>query len=139
MVSGASNHAGERTDNHVSMLFPAFCTALMLLVTLPVSAEETGIRGVALWGPVEPGPASPGTSDEAPLCATFFVFAAVRRMAKFKSDNQGKFEVRLPAGDYSIVPDKSTPMPAPQDQGKAVTVPVDGFAEVTLRFDTGMR
>ncbi len=58
---------------------------------------------------------------------------------EFKSDKKGNFEVRLPAGDYSIVPDRSTPIFAPQRQAKSVTVPADGFVEVTLRFDTGMR
>jgi len=37
------------------------------------------------------------------------------------------------------VPDKSTTIPGPQSQRKSVTVPADGFVEVTLRFDTGMR
>ena len=62
-----------------------------------------------------------------------------RQVAQFKSDKRGNFEVLLPAGNYTIVPDKSTPIPAPQSQTKTVTVPEDGFAVVTLRFDTGMR
>ncbi len=67
------------------------------------------------------------------------MFAAAHQVARFESDEKGKFEVRLPAGVYTIVPDKSTPIPAPQSQAKSVTVPQDGFVEVTLRFDTGMR
>lgn len=106
---------------------------------MPIRAAETGVRGTVLWGPVKPGPARVGQSDEAPFHATFIVFAAERQVARFKSDKSGKFELLLPAGDYTIVPDKSTPIPAPQSQTKSVTVPADGFAEVTLRFDTGMR
>lgn len=106
---------------------------------MPANAAKTGIRGTVLWGPVRPGPARVGQSDEAPFFATFIAFAAERQVAKFKSDKKGHFEALLPAGDYTIVPDNSTPIPAPQGQKKSVTVPVDGFAEVTLRFDTGMR
>ena len=60
-------------------------------------------------------------------------------MARFKSDDKGYFEVPLPAGVYTIVPDKSTPIPFPGQQKKTVTVPEDGFTVVTLRFDTGMK
>jgi hypothetical protein len=86
-----------------------------------------------------PWVARPEQGDEAPLQATFLVHSAGRKVAQFKSDAKGNFDVLLPAGDYVIVPDKSTPMPAPQNQKKSVTVPADGFAVVTLRFDTGMR
>ena len=106
---------------------------------MPVSAAETGVTGTVLWGPVKPGPETVGQSDEVPFRATFVVFAGERQVARFKSDKMGEFDVLLPAGDYSIVPDKLTPIPAPQSQIKLVSVPVDGFAEVTLRFDTGMR
>ena len=105
----------------------------------PMNAPDTGIRGITLWGPVKPGPSRLGQSDEAPLQATFLVHSAGRKVAHFKSDAKGKFEISLPAGDYVIVPDKSTPMPGPQHQQKSVTVPVDGYAIVTLIFDTGMR
>jgi len=139
MISGTLQRPGESTYNYVSILYVFFCMAFVLMFAIPVSAAETGIRGVALWGPVRPGPTRLGQSDEAPLRATFVVFAAEREVAQFKSDKMGKFEVLLPAGDYTIAPIKGTPMPSPQDQAKAVTVPAGGFIEVTLRFDTGMR
>jgi hypothetical protein len=105
----------------------------------PVSPPESGIRGTALRGPVTPGPSRLGQGGEAPLQATFLVRRAGREVTQFKSDANGDFEVLLPAGVYVIVPDRSTPMPAPQNQKKSVTVPADDFAVVTLRFDTGMR
>ena len=90
-------------------------------------------------GAVKPGPTRVGQSDEAPFRATFIVLVAERQVARFESDKKGEFEVLLPAGDYTIVPDRSAPVPTPQSQTKTVTVPKDGFAVVTLRFDTGMR
>ena len=107
-------------------------------IAMPVIAVETGIRGTALWGGVRPGPERLGQSDEAPLSATFLVLDAELEVAKFKSDRKGNFEVLLPPGDYTIVPDKSTPIIGLWCKKKKVTVPVDGFIEVTLRFDTGM-
>ena len=129
----------SQTHNPLPFLLAVICITCGLLATMPVNAAETGLRGTVLWGPVEPGPARVGQSDEAPFSATFIVFAAELKVAQFKSGKKGNFEVRLPAGDYTIIPDKSTPIPAPQSQKKTVTVPADGFAEVTLRFDTGMR
>jgi len=130
---------GYKACNPIPFLLAAICLVGCLNADVPVNAAETGIRGTALWGPVKPGPSRLGQSDEAPLRATFLVHSAGRKVAQYKSDAKGNFEVLLPAGDYVIVPDKSTPMPAPQNQKKSVTVPADGFAVVTLRFDTGMR
>ena len=128
-----------RSHKPLSFLLAAFCLASGLFAVMPISAAETGVRGTVLWGPVKPGPATVGQRDEVPFRATFVVFAGERQVARFKSDKMGKFELSLAVGDYSIVPDKATPIPAPQSQIKLVSVPVDGFAEVTLRFDTGMR
>ena len=52
---------------------------------------------------------------------------------------QGNFTVLLPPDEYTIVPDASAPILFPEQQTKVVTVPEDGFADVTLRFDTGIR
>ena len=130
---------GYKACNPIPFLLAAICLAGCLNADVPANAAETGIRGTALWGPVKPGPSRLGQSDEAPLSATFIVLVDERQVAQFKSDKKGNFEVLLPAGDCTIVPDKSTPIPAPQSQTKSVTVPEDGFAVVTLRFDTGMR
>jgi len=125
--------------NHVPLLLAGLFLLGGLLTAMPVNAEDTGIRGSVLWGPVEPGPAQAGRSDEAPLRASFIVLGSGRKVARFESDDEGNFEVLLAPGEYTIVPDKSTPIPFPERQQQAVIVPDEGFAVVTLRFDTGMR
>jgi hypothetical protein len=130
---------GGRIYGHAPLLLAAICLFGGLQATLPVNAAETGIRGTVMWGPVHGGPVRVGQSEEAPLSASFLVFGSETKVASFESDDKGHFEITLPAGEYTIVPDKSTPMPFPRQQKKTVTVPEDGFAEVTLRFDTGMR
>ena len=105
-----------------------------------VGADATGIKGQVLMGPIVPGPEVPGQINEAPLSALFNVFdSSDNVVARFESDNNGNFIVLLAPGDYTIVPGASTPIPNPEQQLKLATVPENGFAEVILSFDTGIR
>ena len=122
-----------------SALLMVVCVLLSGCASAPAHASETGIRGKVLWGPVLPGPTRPGQSDEAPLSASFTVYGADQAVARFRSDDEGNFEVSLPVGDYTIVPNKDTPIPYPGKQKTKVTVPDDGYALVTIRLDTGMK
>jgi hypothetical protein len=60
-------------------------------------------------------------------------------VARFASDEDGIFEVVLFPGEYTVVADPSAPILFPEQQTKAVSVPEDGFADVVLEFDTGIR
>ena len=135
----ALRRPGGRICSLVPLLLAALCMVGGLHAATPEKAVETGIRGTILWGPVVPGPTREGQSNEAPLSASFLVLGSGQKVASFQSDDKGQFEVVLPAGEYTIVPAKSTPILFPGRQKKTVTVPKDGFAVVTLRFDTGMR
>jgi len=105
-----------------------------------VGADATGVTGQVLMGPIVPGPEVPGQINEAPFSALFNVFdSANNAVARFESDDNGNFIVQLAPGDYTIVPDASTPIPYPEQQTKTVTVPETGFADVVLMFDTGIR
>ena len=129
----------RRIFKRLPLLLTAICLVGCLQATTPAYAVETGIRGTVLWGPVKPGPTKYGQNDEAPLRASFTVFDADNKVTEFESDRIGRFEVSLPPGNYTIVPDKSTPVPFPESQKTQVTVPADGFAVVTIRLDTGMK
>ncbi len=108
--------------------------------TPPATEIETGIKGQVMMGPIAPGPTVAGAADEAPFRAVFLVLDAESKLVtRFKSDESGNFKVLLVPGNYTIVPDKLAPFPYPARQSKTVKVPEDGFADVTLRFDTGMR
>lgn len=105
-----------------------------------VGADATGIKGQVLMGPIVPGPEVPGQINEAPFSALFNVLdSANNSVARFESDDNGNFTVLLVPGDYTIVPDASTPIPNPEQQLQLATVPENGFADVILRFDTGIR
>lgn len=105
-----------------------------------VGYEDTGIRGQVLRGPVNPGPQAEGDPSEAPFSASFHVLNRRDiRVGRFRSDENGLFAIKLPSGDYTIVPDESAPLLSPQQQRKRVSVPPGSFATVVLRFDTGLR
>lgn len=138
-ASKSRTHTGHGVLAPLLSLLAATLTAGCLHVSEPMSAGETGIRGTVLRGPVHGGPMIAGQAHEAPFRASFSVTESRQTVALFESNEDGVFEVALPPGEYTIVPDTSAPILFPQRQQKTVTVPEDGFATVTLRFDTGLR
>ena len=133
-----SGRFGRRLYQRMAAL-TTLCLVAGCFAAVPVQAEETGLKGTVLWGPVKPGPSKVGQEEEAPLRATFAVYAGEEKIAEFESDRFGAFEVSLPPGEYTIVPHEKTPVPYATNQTTQVTVPDDGFADVTIRLDTGMR
>ncbi len=134
----AAGRTGRRFHPQILLLITGVIAVGCMHAAGPAHAAETGIRGTVVISPVIPGPERLGQSNEAPLSATFTVYEADRKVANFKSDDKGLFEVSLPAGTYTIVPSKGTPVPTPERQKTEVTVPDDGFATVTIRIDSGM-
>jgi len=133
-------HSGRRISSYVLFLLATILSGGCLHADTPVSAVETGIKGTVVMAPARPGPAYEGQSDEAPVRASFQVLDVDNNsVAQFKSDENGFFTVLLPPGEYTIVPDASAPILRARHQRKTVTVPEDGFADVMLKFDTGMR
>lgn len=138
-ATSVSGYTGRRLRQCTPALLFAITTISWLHIALPAFAAETGIRGTVLCGPLSPGPARPGQAEEGPLSAAFAVYDAAEKVAQFRSDEKGRFEVSLPAGAYTIIPDEKTPVPNARGQKTKVSVPADGFAVVTIRLDTGMR
>jgi len=103
-------------------------------------ADTSGIEGQVLRTNVKPGPVRQGEPTEVPFSATFRVLDADgNEVLTFTTDEEGRFKVVLPPGEYTIVPAEDTPILRPSTQQKTVTVPKDAFTELRLVFDTGMR
>jgi len=101
---------------------------------------ETGLEGRVLVGPARPGPVRDVESDRGgPLVGLFHVERGDETVADFETDDDGRFRIALEPGDYEIVPDRSVRQLLPRRQRREVTVPDEGFDEVTLRFDSGLR
>lgn len=100
----------------------------------------TGVRGRILLGPVRPGPVRLGQTSEGPFHAEFVVLdTGGSVVARFHTDQEGRFEVQIPPGVYTIRPAPSAPRLLPLGQFHEVTVDGGAMTEVTLRFDTGIR
>jgi hypothetical protein len=69
----------------------------------PKSTQETGIEGVISISPIHGGPTRQGVPDSGPLASIdFLVKKEDSIVASFKTDDQGRFRVSLPAGHYTI-------------------------------------
>lgn len=97
---------------------------------------DTGLKGVALRGPVQPV-CLEGVPCDAPFAATFWVLRGSSVATSFESDADGHFEVRLAPGTYVIAPDDRAPVMRGQSQ--EVVVGTVGLTSVELEFDTGIR
>ena len=105
-----------------------------------VVGAGTGVRGQVIRGPINPGPEIEGVINEEPFSASFSVLDSENNIvARFESDENGSFEVALAPGEYTVVPEPSAPILFPEQQTRTVSVPTDGFADVVLDFDTGIR
>lgn len=75
----------------------------------------------------------------APFSVGFTVLQNDKQVARFRSDADGSFDISLPVGKVTIVPDSDAPIQKPELQQKRFEVPSDGLSDLTLRFDTGIR
>jgi len=120
----------------------------LALVAAACDGEEeqppltSGIEGQVLLGPQCPVVQEGTPCPDEPYQATIDVWNAgrSRKVTTFTTDDQGRFRVPLPPGDYYIDPqpeDPGRPLPAPIPQD--VTVLPDRFVSITIQYDTGIR
>jgi DNA-binding CsgD family transcriptional regulator len=111
-------------------------TATAAATPTPCESACSGIQGRAVESPtcpVEPYPPVPECAPR-PREATIAVWSAdqTQQLLEFSTDAEGNFRVPLAEGEYYIDPQ------GPADPS-AVTVPADGFVEVVINYDTGLR
>jgi len=100
----------------------------------------SGVRGTILLEPTCPAvkdPPEEGCADK-PVFGTFVVkdTAGIKEFARFGTDTNGKFLVRLPPGEYSI---ESETLLGPGTQAHLVEVKLGEISEYEITFDTGIR
>jgi hypothetical protein len=105
------------------------------------AAPDSGIRGRALLAPtcpVEQLPPAPGCKPK-PFATTIVVLRASdrERVARTRSGNDGRFQVRLRAGRYYLTGSSSGGLS--RARTVLVTVHRDAFTRVTITFDSGIR
>src|SRR6266496_3065485 len=85
-------------------------TVLILLVMSALflsgqtqSGTETGIEGVIMISPAQPGPIRADSPGSIPLAnAAFVVENEKSEVASFTTDDQGSFRIPLPPGHYKV-------------------------------------
>jgi hypothetical protein len=86
-------------------IFLALFSRFMVAETQPSPKGDpkTGLEGVILVGPVHGGPTKQGVPDSRPLPNTeFVVMKENSTVASFRTNDEGRFRISLPAGRYTI-------------------------------------
>jgi hypothetical protein len=101
---------------------------------------STGIRGTVMIGPRCPDPDPPRRLCLEPYEARLVIVdTAGDPVAEATSDANGRFELALPPGLYTIVPAPPGPDPFPSAEAIPVQVGEEDYTEVEIRYDTGIR
>jgi hypothetical protein len=104
------------------------------------SKPESGIRGVVVRWPIKPSSRA-GETNSAPLPNVTVSVQPEKggvEVARQKADENGRFEFRLPAGKYEIVP-VLEPSLRFRIRKETVEVKEKKITEVVLICDTGIR
>lgn len=101
---------------------------------------DSGIRGRALLGPTCPVVTEEMQCPPEPYEADIWVLAgdSAELVTTVRSGKDGRFEVRLPPGDYVLEGD-ATAESFPYAKPVSVTVRPQEFSRATLAFDSGIR
>ena len=89
-------------------MIPVFLAMLSCVVFADYSStasskSETGLEGVITISPTHGGPIRQGEPESKPLPhVAFVVKEGDRIVAKFETDEQGRFRVPLPPGNYNV-------------------------------------
>ena len=108
-----------------------------IAVTANNPRSEAGISGQITIRPVRPH-VTLGTTNLAPYEATVQVLdASGQPVTTFRSDAAGNFRVTLPPGQYVLRP--QSPGLYPRASQQTVVVSPNGFTQVLITYDSGMR
>ncbi len=105
---------------------------------VPSAPLDSGIRGF-----VRLGPTCPVETRDVP-CTTPYVAVLVildlddREVARISSGADGRFEVLLPPGEYTIAPTPGGD-PLPSAPPQSVSVVAGSFTAIEINYDTGIR
>jgi hypothetical protein len=111
-------------------------------IVLGASASASGIRGIAVAGPVSPVE-RPGVPNTRPLPGAIITVRPARggeEIARQHADQNGRFEIVLEPGTYLVVPlPPRANASLPRGKTETVEVPVNRFVEMVVHYDTGIR
>ncbi|MFH1650152.1 MAG: hypothetical protein ABIA93_06385 [Candidatus Woesearchaeota archaeon] len=107
----------------------------------PPQGTPTGIIGTVLLGPTCPViqyPPNPKCADK-PYQTTLMILQGGEEIATVESDANGQFAIYLGPGNYTIRPVVEGDSRLPFASDMTVLVGRNGWTNVTVQFDTGIR
>jgi hypothetical protein len=117
---------------------PATVTEPAEASTPESTTGQSGIEGQALIGPTCPVEQEGMDCSDQPYQATATIFdESGNALTTFETGSDGRFEVVLEPGRYTLEPE--TGKPFPQASSQEVVVRAGEFTEVTILFDNGIR
>jgi len=110
---------------------------VQLVANLERGPNETGIGGHVQIRPTRPHATISGPNP-VPYQAKFDVIdASGKAVTTVETDSNGDFRLSLPPGKYVLRPQTSGPYPRASEQ--TVIVPSNGFVQIQVIFDSGIR
>lgn len=119
--------------------FTLFILALGACSAIPASpVPDSGIEGQVLIGPMCPVVQEGEECPDKPYQATLTVLdPAGRKIVQFQTDEDGRFRVPLPPGEYILRPESPARYPIAAEQ--PFTVLPGRFTHLSVVYDSGIR
>ncbi len=98
----------------------------------------SGVEGVVERGPTQPI-VRPGQKDTAPMTNTTIIVTDEKgkEVARTKTDNDGRYEFKLPVGKYKVVGPRTGLRPG--NWTKEIEVKANEWQKLNIKIDTGIR
>lgn len=122
------------------LLLSALCFLLAACAPRIDPSLTSGVRGLVLLGPTCPVMQIDNPCPDEPYQAKLTVLTLDGQVVtRAASDAEGKFEIKLPAGDYILHAENPEGQGLPYADDTEFTVIADEFTEVEIHFDSGIR
>lgn len=114
---------------------------LFLAACAPQIPANAGIEGQVLVGPTCPVVQQGKECPDNPYQATLTVLdsSGTRQVARFQTDNEGRFRFPLAPGNYILHPETPENMPLPIAPEQIFTVTEGQFTQISVVYDSGIR
>lgn len=123
------------------LLLSAICFLFFAACAPRIDPSLTsGVRGQALLGPTCPVMRIDNPCPDEPYQTKLTVLSLDGQVVtRASSDAEGKFEIKLPAGDYILHSENPQGEMLPHADDVEFTVNPDEFMEIEIHFDSGIR
>jgi hypothetical protein len=121
-------------------LLSTFCLLLAACAPKIDPSLTSAVKGQTLIGPTCPVMRIDNPCPDEPYQAKLTVLSPDGQVVtRAASDAEGKFEIKLPAGEYILHAENPEGQALPYADDTEFTVVADKFTEIEIHFDSGIR